>query len=87
MDRVAREELELLAGNVDEVCVSIYLPTHRAGMETQQGAIRLKNLLKKAEELRPLTSLRPAQMRALLEPAQNLITDTLFWQYQDEGLA
>jgi hypothetical protein len=87
MDRLTREELELLAGKVDEVCVSIYLPTHRAGMETQQGGIMLKNLLKKAEELRHLTDLRPAELRALLEPAQSLITDALFWQYQDEGLA
>ncbi|HPW68531.1 MAG TPA: hypothetical protein PLA82_03605 [Deltaproteobacteria bacterium] len=87
MDMITREDLKLLAGKTDGVRISIYLPTHRAGKETQQGAIRLKNLLREAEEHQPGSGLRSPELRAMLGPAQKLIGDPLFWKYQSDGLA
>lgn len=87
MDILTKEELKRLTGDTDGIRISIYLPTHRAGKETQQGAIRLKNLLRKAEEMQPESGLRPPEFRALLEPAQKLVADARYWQSQSDGLA
>jgi hypothetical protein len=70
------------------------MPTHRAGAETQQNPIRLKNLLGQAEE-RLLASdrdrggrgLRTPEVQARLEPASELVEDGQFWQHQSDGLA
>lgn len=74
MDRVA---LKTLIAVQAEVCVSIYLPTHRAGPDTQQDPIRFKNLLREAEERLSTFGLRSPEARGLLEPAQRLLTDLL----------
>ena len=50
MDILTRAELEQLMRKEQPGCVSIYLPTHRTGVETQQDPIRLKNLLREAEK-------------------------------------
>ena len=43
------EHLSFLLQTRERFCVSIFLPTHRAGPEIRQDPIRLKNLLKQAE--------------------------------------
>ena len=87
MDILTREELRKLISKPGGVCVSIYMPTYRVGRETEQGPIRLKNLLKEAEEHLLNSDLRTPQIRTLLEPAELLLVDGLFWQYQSDGLA
>jgi hypothetical protein len=49
MEVPSKTDLRQLVNNASAPCVSLYLPTHRAGPETQQDPIRLKNLLRKAE--------------------------------------
>ncbi len=61
--------------------VSIFLPTHRAGPQTRQDPIRLKNLLSVAE--RDLDE----GDREVLAPAWRLVEDREFWQHQSDGLA
>jgi len=68
-------------------CVSLFLPTARAGSEVQEGPIRLKNLLRAAEERLSAWEMRSAEAKKLLAPAWALVEDTLFWSYQSEGLA
>jgi len=68
-------------------CVSIYMPTHRAGRAIQQDSIRLKNLLGEAEERLIAGGLRHPDVRDVLEPARNLLEDSFFWQHQSDGLA
>lgn len=66
-------------------CVSLYMPTLRGG-DTRQNSIRLKNLLRQAEEL--LAGWQPRREREeLLAPARQLLEDMAFWQSPDEGLA
>ena len=65
--------------------VSIYLPTHPAGREVRQDAIRLRNLLSAAGQ-RLAAEPRGADRKGLLEPARRLIDDEEFWRYQEEGL-
>src|SRR5690625_2950746 len=67
-------------------CVSIYLPTHRSGPETRQDPIRLKNLLRDAnEELEKFGA--GAKADEILQPIRDLLPDLDFWIHQKEGLA
>ncbi|MDQ4068317.1 MAG: hypothetical protein M3203_02395 [Actinomycetota bacterium] len=84
VDLLGRPELHELARDREGGCASIYLPTHRAGRETDQDRIRLKNLLAQAEALLPASKPRTQSM---LAPAQRMLDDPLFWRYQADGLA
>jgi hypothetical protein len=81
------EHLEALIDHQGTPKVSLYLPTHRYGAETQQGPIRLKNLLGAATEELIAGGLRRPEVDELLGPARRLLTDGEFWQYQADGLA
>lgn len=87
MDILSRDDLKRLSKTGDSWHVSLFMPTHRAGPETQQDPIRLKNLLGQAEERLIEAGLRAPEARARLEPASKLIQDGLFWQRQSDGLA
>ncbi len=87
MDIPSREDLNGLMTARDGWHVSIYMPTHRAGDQIRQDPIRLKNLLRTAEEELAERGMRPAEARQLLEPARNLIDDASFWRNQSDGLA
>lgn len=87
MDVLNIHDLEDLLNSSDTPCVSIYLPTHRAGSEIQQDSIRLKNLLNEAEERLTAVGLRGREAKELLEPAQALVLSDLFWKRQSDGLA
>ena len=68
------------------VCFNLYV-THRTGTETQQDPIRLKNLLKEAENQLSARGVSTRDMQEMLEPANNLLQDLVFWQHQSDGLA
>lgn len=87
MDLLPREELEELVEGRGGPCVSIFLPTHRTGTETQQDPIRLKNLLGEAREDLLAKGLRSTEADRILEPARELLADDVFWRYQSDGLA
>lgn len=84
---LTRNELHRLATAADGSRVSIYLPTHRAGRETSQDPIRLKNLLGAAEEDMIAQGLRAATAREILAPGKALLDDRDFWLHQGDGLA
>lgn len=81
------EELRILTQAGKGRCVSIFMSTHRAGPETQQDPIRLKNLIAQAEERLLAADLRTPEAQQLLAPARALLSDGLFWRYQSDGLA
>jgi hypothetical protein len=87
MDLLPRGELEKLVEECGGPCVSIFLPTHRTGTETQQDPIRLKNLLGEAREDLLANGLRSTEVDQILEPARELLADEVFWRYQSDGLA
>lgn len=86
MTLMVKEEIRDLLKHTG-VCVSIYMPTHRRGGEVQQDSIRLKNLLRKAEEQLLAQSMRATAVGKLLSPALRLQQDTHFWRHQGDGLA
>ena len=87
MTLLSRTELQSLLTDQKPPCVSIYLPTHEAGRETQQDPIRLKNQLTRAEELLSQAGIDSTASQQLLKPAANLLEDQEFWQHQESGLA
>ncbi len=87
MKLISREELKKLTAKPGGWCVSIYMPTHRMSPETKQDPIRLKNLIREAEERLKSGGIRSPEAKKLLKSAKALIKDGLFWQYQAEGLA
>jgi hypothetical protein len=81
-----RNDLDELLACDRAPAVSIYLPTHPAGREVRQDAIRLRNLLSTAGK-RLGAMRRGPQIDELTEPARRLVDDEEFWRYQDRGLA
>ena len=87
MSLLSRDELRSIVQEAQAPCVSIYLPTHRAGAETQQGPIRLKNLLRQAESRLAARGTPQESIERALGPVRALLKNTPFWQHQDYGLA
>ncbi len=87
MDNLSREDFNTLLETHGEWCVSIYMPTVRAGQETQQNGIRFKNVLRAAEDRLKKLGLRQPDIDRQLEPAQQLLNDADFWRHQGDGLA
>lgn len=88
MSLLSREDLErLLVEDDGGPHVSIYLPTHRTGLDHLQDPIRLKNALHEAEEALRGGALRPAAIDELLAPGRELLADERFWKHQGDGLA
>jgi hypothetical protein len=87
MTILSKSELEALVEHQDGWCISLYMPTHRAGREIQQDPIRLKNLASKAEEQLIDAGLRAPEARDLLAPVAELAELDGFWRHQSDGLA
>jgi len=88
MKPFSREDLQPLIDRPEELSVSIFMPTRKAGKETLQNPIRFKNLLRDAEErIQQGDFLRPLETKEFLKPAQQLLDDLPFWQHQEDGLA
>lgn len=89
MDIFSRDELRPLieVHTVGCISVSIYMPTFRAGRaDVQQNPVRLKNLLREAQERLEKIGLRRAEAHAYLGPAQSLLDDGTFWLDMSDGL-
>jgi hypothetical protein len=88
MDRITIEQLwQTFVNRHPRFCVSLYMPAHRAGRETEQDPIRFKNLLRQAEERLLAEGLNSAQVQDLLRAPQGLLQDQSFWRHQSDGLS
>ena len=87
LSAVTREEIQNLLQTPGRPCVSIYMPTFRAGAETQQNPIRLKNLLRRVQERLVETGMKDTDAAELMTPVRELVDDQTFWQQQADGLA
>jgi hypothetical protein len=87
MNVLTRNNLNLLMAVHKGPCVSVFMPMHRSGPETQQDLIRFKNLIREAEERLITRGIPAPEARELLESAQKLLQGDLFHQHQSDGLA
>jgi len=87
METLSKDDLKALVQKRKDLCISIYMPTHRSGVETQQNQIRFKNLIREAEERLVASGMRIQDARSFLEKAQGLVNNVLFWRQQRDSLA
>ncbi len=87
MNIFTKKELKNLMEINKGSCISIYMPTHRAGRETEQDPIRFKNLVNDAAKLVQGTGLTGSEVEKMLDPAHKLLQDSDFWRHQSDGLA
>ena len=87
MDLFAREDLTALIEQPRTTCVSLYLPTHRAGPRSQQDPIRLANLIRAAERDLANAGTGARETGELLAHAHVLAADTEFWRRAADGVA
>jgi hypothetical protein len=55
-------------------CVSLFMPTHRAGREMEQDPIRFKNLRREAEESLTAKGLRSSEVQELLKESRGHVS-------------
>ncbi len=87
IDLLAKPDIRSIAEEHHTHCVSMYLPTHRAGPEVQQDPIRLKNLIARARDELVALGQRREDAEAFLAPARDLLSDSDFWAHGERGLA
>jgi hypothetical protein len=80
-----RDDLSRLVQSTGFPRISIYIPTHKTYPEAEQDRIRMANSLKEAERQLSQAGLR--NIDTLLSSAQQRTRETVFWRYQDRGLA
>jgi hypothetical protein len=85
MSLLSTEALRLLAERRAGWHVSLFLPMHRAGVDTLQNPVRCKNLLRQAEAHLLAGGLRASEVQTLLAPVSKLLEDYTFWQHQSES--
>ncbi|MFN7119717.1 MAG: hypothetical protein ACK4TA_23175, partial [Saprospiraceae bacterium] len=89
MSFIKKNEFANLADYHGNHCISIFLPTHRKGMEVneEQDRIKLKNMVQEVSNMLAERGLTPQAVTQRLEPVQALLADGLFWRQQLDGLA
>ncbi len=91
MQALTPDEIRMLLEQQTAPCISLYLPTHRTGRETQQDPLELRNVIREVEHRLTRESshygpIRTAQREELLKPVQALLEDEQFWLHPAEGL-
>lgn len=87
MSVLSKDDLMPVISHRDGVCLSIFMPAHRTGHDAQQDPVRLKNLIRLAEESLEQQGQRNALSEELLQPVRKLLDDDHFWRHQSDGLA
>jgi hypothetical protein len=88
-DMMIKDQFFRLADYHGLNCISIYMPTFRAGEEvdSHKGELRLKNLRKDLKKQLEDKNLGPREIDHILKPLQELLDDVHFWRNQSDGLA
>ena len=89
MPILTKEQFESLAKFDNNPCISIYIPTERAGKDVleEKDRIHLKSQWKKAYEKLKDMGLPQEKIDKIGKPIDDLIADTNFWRHQSDGLA
>src|SRR4051812_10871816 len=87
MDLLYAHDLTELANRRGGPRISLFLPTHRGGPQTVRNRIRLKNLLRHAEDALRADGVRGGQIDAVLQPARHLLDLMWLWDQPSDGLA
>ncbi|MEI6914363.1 MAG: hypothetical protein WCL39_04450 [Armatimonadota bacterium] len=67
--------------------ISLYMPTSRSGLKTQENPTRLKNLLRQAEDKMADLGHERSYIQQIFKPGYRLVDDQPYWQGHQDGLA
>ena len=87
MDLFNRDELRRLAELENDLCISIYMPTHRFRSDWSQNITRFKNLLRDVRDQLREQDYRDSEIEQVLGDARQLLDRPGFWRGLSEGLA
>ncbi len=89
MSLISEKEFQELAEFNDEVSVSIFIPTERAGKDVleEKSKTHLKSLWKEIKNKLEEKEVSKDKIEKLDEPIQKLLNDKGFWRHQSDGLA
>lgn len=89
MEIISKEEFKELAAYKADGCISIYIPTHTAGVEVNEkyDTLVFKNNVQKARTLLLEKGIDQRKIDTILDPAVQLIRNEDFWNKQSHGLA
>jgi hypothetical protein len=89
MTTITKNNFKELAEVHDLHCISIFMPTHKAGDEVFQrkDALFLKNQLKDIKSSLSKRGVTPVEIEQLIQPLQDLIDDRGYWSQLSDGLA
>lgn len=83
---INRKQAENLANIKEENCISIYVPTHRAGHNLEDN-IRFKNALSETVDKLTERGMTKKEASKYLKKGYELLDDAEFWMHQSDGLA
>ena len=89
MELISQQEFGKLSQFTNEVCISIFIPTQRAGHEVLEGKNRI-NLKSKWNEIKlqlEKTGVSAEKIKNIGNPIEELLQDKDFWRHQSDGLA
>ena len=87
MDLFNRDELGRLAQLESDLCISMYMPTHRFRSDWSQNTTRFKNLLRDVRDQLREQEYRESDIDEILADARQLLDRPGFWRSLREGLA
>lgn len=89
MPLISKKEIAELHDIDQQICISIFIPTHRAGKKVlnEEDSLALKNQLKDVKAKLDEKGLSADAIDKLTGPVQKLIDDSSFWREQSDGLA
>jgi hypothetical protein len=89
MELISKQEFTELANYKGEPCISIYIPSHRSGVEVneKQDTIVFKNALQYVHTQLQAKGVDSETITDLLKPCYDLYKNEIFWNSQLDGLA
>ena len=89
MSLLHKKDIEELNTVNSENCISIFVPTHRAGEEVlkREDVLVLKTQLKEVKHKLSKKGLHNEDINKMLAPVEKLIDNSRFWSNQSDGLA
>lgn len=84
-----RKNFSDLAQHRGDICISIFLPTHRAGHQVNEGEdwINYKSALQRIENNLQSTGMKPDKIKEMLKQPKDRLEDTIYWRHMSDGLA
>jgi hypothetical protein len=87
MDAITLDDLHALVSSHASPCISLYMPTHAFGRESEQDPLNFMRMVDQLQQQLVEQWISGAEAQDLLVPLRELVLDTAFWQQRSDALA